>query len=59
MDVLYRAGGLKGPEIGRIFGLDYGSVSQEGKRLRERLVKDRKLRSLINHIECKLSTSEI
>jgi hypothetical protein len=36
MDVLYRAGGLKGPEIGRLFGVDYGSVSQERKRLRER-----------------------
>ena len=30
-----------------------GSVSQE------QLVKDRKLRSLMNHIEYKLSTSEI
>ena len=27
MDVLYRAGGLKSPQNGRIFGLDYGSMS--------------------------------
>jgi putative transposase len=30
MELLYRAGGLKGPEIGEeIFGVDYTSVSQE------------------------------
>ena len=48
MDVLYRAGGLKAPQIGRIFGLDYGSVSQE-----------RKLQALMSRIENSLSTSEI
>jgi hypothetical protein len=41
MDVVYRAAGLKTPQIGRIFGLDYGSVSQERRRLREKLPKDR------------------
>jgi hypothetical protein len=51
MEVLYRAGGLKGPEIGRLFGVDYVSVSQERKRLRERLEKDRKLRLLMDGIE--------
>ena len=40
MDVLYRAGGLKSPQNGRIFGLDYGSMSQERTRLREKLPKD-------------------
>ena len=40
MDVLYRAGGLKSPQNGRIFGLDYGSMSQERKGLREKLPKD-------------------
>jgi dephospho-CoA kinase len=59
MDVLYRAGGLKAPQIGRIFGLDYGSVSQERKRLREKLPKDRKLQALMSRIENSLSTSEI
>ena len=59
MEVLYRAGGLKGIEIGRIFGVDYSSVSQERRRLRERPVKNRKLQSLMNHIEERLSTSEI
>jgi hypothetical protein len=59
MDLLYRDGGLKGPEIGRIFGLDYGSVSQERKRLREKLWKDRALQELMSRIEGRLSTSEI
>jgi len=57
MDLLYEAGGLKGPEIGRIFGLDYGSVSQERKRLREKIRKDPTLQSLMSRIEGRLSTS--
>jgi putative transposase len=56
MDLLYRVGGLKGPEIGRMFGIDYGTVSQERKRLREKIQKDRKLRSLMSGIERRLST---
>ena len=59
MEVLYRVGGLKGPEIGRIFGIDYGPVSQERKRLREKLEKDRNLRELMSRIEGMLSSSEI
>ncbi len=53
-----REGGLKRPEIGRIFGLDYGCVSQERKRLREKLRKDRRLWALMSHLEGRLSTSE-
>jgi putative transposase len=59
MELLYRAGGLKGSEIGRIFGIDYGTVSQERKRLREKMQKDSKARSLMSRIEKTLSTSEI
>jgi hypothetical protein len=44
------------PQIGRIFGLDYGSVNQERRRLRENLPKDRKLQTLICRIEKSLST---
>ena len=57
MDLLYWAGGLKGPEIGRISGFDYCSVSQERKRLREKRWKDRTLQSLMSRIEGRLSTS--
>jgi len=59
MELLYRVGGLKGPEIGRIFGIDYGTVSQERKRLREKLDKDRKLRALMTRMKHNLSTTEI
>ena len=51
MDLLYRLGGLKGEEIGRLFGVGYTSVSQERRRLGERLQQDRKLRGLLNRIK--------
>lgn len=59
MELLYRTGGMKGPEIGKLFGIDYGSVSQERKRLREKLPNNRKLRALMSRIEGKLSSNEI
>jgi REP element-mobilizing transposase RayT len=46
MDLLHRQGGMTNAEIGLLFGLDYSSISQERKRLRQRLEKDRKLSSL-------------
>ncbi|MCK5426712.1 MAG: transposase, partial [Thermodesulfovibrionia bacterium] len=55
MDLLYRVGGLKGVEIGRIMGVDYSTVSQGRKRLREKLQKDRKLKQMVRKIESKLS----
>jgi putative transposase len=55
MDILYRIGGLKGIEIGDIFGVDYSTVSQSRKRLREKLGKDKRLNGLINRIESELS----
>jgi putative transposase len=55
MDLLYRMGGLTGVEIGRIIGVDYSTVSQGRKRLRERIQKDKSLRKLLNQIEQKLS----
>jgi putative transposase len=59
MELLYRAGGLKGPEIGRLFGIGYGPVSQERKRLRERFRNDEKLGILMRRIEGRLSSNEI
>lgn len=53
MELLYRVGGLKGEEIGKIMGVGYTSVSQERRRLRERLSKDRKLEALFNRIKHK------
>jgi putative transposase len=53
MELLYRVGGLKGREIGKMLGVGYTSVSQERRRLQERLSKDRKLEALIKCIEQK------
>lgn len=50
MELLYRVGGLKGEEIGKIMGVGYTSVSQERRRLSERLSKDRRLEALFNSI---------
>jgi REP element-mobilizing transposase RayT len=46
MEVLYTRGGLTGPAIGALFGIDYSGVSQERKRFRERVSEDRKLKAL-------------
>jgi REP element-mobilizing transposase RayT len=51
MELLHRQGGMTNPEIGRLFGVDYSSVSQERKRLRHRLENDRKLSLLQRDIE--------
>ncbi len=55
MDLLYRGGGLTGIEIGKIFGVDYSTVSQTRKRLALKIEKDQELRKLIERIEKKLS----
>ncbi len=55
MDLLYRTGGLRGTEIGKILDVDYSTVSQRRKKLRDRLKKDKKLKQLFNKIEMKLS----
>ncbi len=44
--------GLKVPEIGKIMGVDYSTVSQGRKRFRERLKKDR---AMVSKVEKKLS----
>ncbi|MGV1099662.1 transposase [Thiovibrio sp. JS02] len=46
MDLLYRLGGMKNPEIGRLMGVHYSTVSQGRKRFRQRLDTDRKLYAL-------------
>lgn len=59
MDLLYRHGGLKGAEIGAIFGLDYSVVSQERKRLRERILRDCELEEMMQRLEGLLSRVKI
>ena len=53
MEMLYRLGGIKGEEIARMFDVGYTSVSQERRRLQDRLLKDRTIAGLIKRIELK------
>ncbi len=55
MDVLYRFGGLTGKEIGEMMGVDYSTVSQGRKRLRETLKRDKGLLKIMERIEVNLS----
>ncbi len=59
LDLLYRHGGIRGPEIGALFGVDYSAVSQERKRLRTRVSKDRVLAEMMQRPEGKLSKVKI
>jgi putative transposase len=59
MDLLYRVGGLTGVEIGKIFDVDYSTVSQSRKRLAMKLKNDKGLRRLIERIETNLSILKI
>lgn len=59
MDLMYRIGGKKGVYIGKIMGLDYSTVSQGRRRLREKLLKDKKLKQLMSRLERYLSRSKI
>lgn len=54
-----KAGGMKGSEIGRLLDVDRSLMSQEQKRLRDRIEKDKKLKQLAGRIEIKLSQLKI
>ncbi len=55
MDLLYRSGGLKGAEIEKMLEVDYRTVSQCRKKLRDKLKKNKKLKDIVSRIEGKLS----
>ena len=59
MDLLYRVGGLSGTEIGEMLGVDYSTVSQGRKRLREKLKSDQHHSQIIKRIEADLSILKI
>lgn len=59
MDLLFRYGGLRGPEVGALFEVGYSAVSQERKRLREKRGEDREFEKLVRRLENKLSTVKI
>ena len=58
MELLYKYGGMKGGEIGQIIGLDYSTVNQGRKRLRESL-KSEEVARTYERIEEKLSRIKI
>ncbi len=55
MEIFYRLGGMKGGEIGEMMGVDYSTISQERKGLREKLKTDKNLSKLTERIEGRLS----
>ena len=55
MEIFYRFGGMKGGEIGEMMGVDYSTVSQGRKRLREKLKTDKNLSKLMERVERRLS----
>ncbi len=59
MTVLYSYASLNNREIGELFGVDYSTVSQNRKRLRERVKKDKKAETLLRRIESRLSRIKI
>ncbi len=46
MELIYRGGGLRGRETGELFQVDYRSVDQERRRLKDRLSDDRTAQDL-------------
>jgi putative transposase len=54
MELLYRLGGLNGVEIGRIYKVSYNAVSQERKRLAEKMKTDPDLRKYFENLLLKL-----
>jgi hypothetical protein len=59
MTMLYKYSGLNNREIGEHLGVDYSTVSQGRKRLRERSKNDEKINKLLHQIEQVLSKIKI
>ena len=59
MTVLYTHAGLNNREIGNLFKVDYSTVSQSRKRLREKVEKDESTGELLDKIASKLSRIKI
>ncbi len=59
MTALYKYAGLTNKEIGNVLGVDYSTVSQGRKRLRDKAEKDKQIRSTIETIDVRLSRIKI
>jgi len=55
LELLYRCGGLKDPEIAALFSISYTAVSQELKRRREWIMQDRALKEMMDGLEMRFS----
>jgi REP element-mobilizing transposase RayT len=53
MDMLYRYGGFTNPEIGKLMGIDYSTVSIGRKRLHEKVSKNKRIRQLWERVNKK------
>jgi DNA-binding CsgD family transcriptional regulator len=59
MELLYRFGGMKNKEIGVLMGVDYSTVSQGRKRLKDKCEMNSSLKALSTRIEEDLSKIKI
>ncbi len=59
MTILYSYAGLNNREIGELLGVDYSTVSQGRKRLRQKISKDRETETLWNRITDRVSRIKI
>lgn len=59
MTALYKYAGLNNREIGELLGVDYSTVSQGRKRLRDKGEKDKKIRLLLDNIDKEVSRIKI
>jgi len=59
MTALYKYAGINNREIGNLLGVDYSTVSQGRKRLRNKAEKDKKIQSITDRIEAILSRIKI
>jgi len=50
---------MKGSDVGTLFAVNYSLVSQERKRLRERLAEDHRIEEMLRRLENRLSTIKI
>jgi putative transposase len=59
MELLYRYGGLKQPQIGAMLGIDYSAVSIARKRFQEQMEKDGDVRDLMERLEASLKKGKV
>ncbi len=59
MIALYKYAGLNNREIGDLFGVDYFTVSQGRKRLRDKAQKDMQVQTVVSRVENRLSKIKV